>query len=95
MVILYCAASKYNYTDQLQWYINQGNNLIPLQNNDVYTIEKSETQLSYKVTLSIKSIIKEDSGKYICEVNRKGSTEYPVAEQLQDEQIIITVRGKL
>ncbi|KAF2903028.1 hypothetical protein ILUMI_03160 [Ignelater luminosus] len=87
VVVLYCAASKYNYTDQLQWYIRD----VPIQNSDIYTIEKSETQLSYKLTLSIKSTSKEDSGKYICAVTTKESTDNPAAEQFQDE-VIIAVR---
>ncbi|KAF2903029.1 hypothetical protein ILUMI_03161 [Ignelater luminosus] len=88
VVVLYCAASKYNYTDQLQWYINN----ISIQNSDNYTIAKSETQLSYKLTLSIESITKEDSGEYACGVIKKGSTDIPAAERIKNEQIIITVR---
>ncbi|KAF5277866.1 hypothetical protein FQA39_LY06018 [Lamprigera yunnana] len=70
-ITMYCAASRYNYTDQLKWYRIDKFNLTSIIENEHYLIEKSNTDFSNKLTLTINNVDYNDSGNYTCQVKEK------------------------
>ncbi|XP_076277206.1 PDGF- and VEGF-receptor related isoform X2 [Lasioglossum baleicum] len=60
---LTCAASIYNYSNIFEW--TNGNDQ-PIRKTDRILIDQGKTQFSYRSTLTIKDVRKEDSQYYIC-----------------------------
>ncbi|XP_031339412.1 vascular endothelial growth factor receptor 1-like isoform X2 [Photinus pyralis] len=81
-ITMYCAASRYNYTEQLKWYKNNGSHFNPIEENDHFKIEKSSTEFSNKLTLTIHQIGFDDSGNYTCQVKEKFITDSPKTQDM-------------
>ncbi|KZC13755.1 Vascular endothelial growth factor receptor 1, partial [Dufourea novaeangliae] len=72
---LICAASVYNYLNILTWEKNSSS-----FKNKRLSIVRNQTQFTYRSTLKIENVDKQDSGRYVCfgttKENITGSTEY-------------------
>ncbi|KAF5286422.1 hypothetical protein FQR65_LT12603 [Abscondita terminalis] len=92
-VTMYCAASRYNYTDQLQWFKNNKSKLSSIPENNHYVIEKSRTDFSNKLTLTINEINHNDTGNYTCQVKEKFISNSPKgSDQFRYDNITIIVK---
>ncbi|XP_078038596.1 vascular endothelial growth factor receptor 1-like [Augochlora pura] len=73
---LICAASIYNFSDTLEWSSQSG----LIEQHDRITIDREQTQFTYRSILKIRNVKIEDSQAYICTgkstKNESQSTEY-------------------
>ncbi|KAF5277868.1 hypothetical protein FQA39_LY06020 [Lamprigera yunnana] len=91
-ITIICAASRYNYTDELQWYRNDNSNFTLISENDRYLIEKSHTDFSNKLTLTINDVDYDDSGNYTCQAMNYFTTDIPKSVEFKRTCIKIIVK---
>ncbi|XP_076244476.1 PDGF- and VEGF-receptor related isoform X2 [Calliopsis andreniformis] len=79
-VELICAASVYNFTDRFVW-LNEDDT--PILENNRLTIGQSKTAFTYRSTLKIKNVTKEDAKLYICRGNNVDKMSESTSYELQ------------
>ncbi|XP_044736869.1 vascular endothelial growth factor receptor kdr-like [Chrysoperla carnea] len=65
-LVLYCGASKYNFSGSIEWYLNKSDNPLESNNDDGYKIFNSSTPYSYRKNIEIFNITKDYNGNYRC-----------------------------
>lgn len=77
-VRLECGAIIYNHSDKIEW-LKDGKNVDEIHGINV---DQITTKFSYRKTISWKSISKDDSGIYDCEVHRRETNEFAASKQI-------------